>query len=46
METQILAAVSHIRIISKKKPTNEPILPYLNKKVATNWDKKTEGGSV
>ena len=27
-------------------PTNEPILSYLNKKVATNWDKKNEGGSV
>ena len=32
METQILAAISHIKNISKKRPTNERILSYLNKK--------------
>ena len=41
METQILAAISHIKNISKKRPTNERILSCLNKKRATNWDEKT-----
>ena len=38
---QILSAVSHIKIISKKRPTDERISSYLNKKGATNWDEKT-----
>ena len=41
MESQILSAISHIKNISKKRPTNERILSYLNKKGATNWDEKT-----
>ena len=41
MESQILSAISHIKYISKKRPTNERILSYLNKKEATNWDEKT-----
>ena len=41
MESQILAAISHIKNISKKRPTNECILSCLNQKWATNWDKKT-----
>ena len=40
METQILAAISHIKNISKKRPTNERILSYLNKTGSTYWDKK------
>ena len=41
MESQILSAISHIKNISKKRPTSECILSYLNKKGATNWDEKT-----
>ena len=41
MKSQILSAISHIKIISKKRPTNEHLLSYLNKKGATNWDEKT-----
>ena len=41
MESQILSAISHIKNISKKSPTNERILSYLKKKGATNWDEKT-----
>ena len=41
MESQIFSAISHIKNISKKRPTNECILSYLNKKGATNWDEKT-----
>ena len=41
MESQILSAISHIKNISKKRPTNESILSYLNKKGATNCDEKT-----
>ena len=41
METQIVAAISHIKNTSKKKPTNERILFYLNKEGATNWDDMT-----
>ena len=41
METQILSAISHVKNISKKRPTNERILSYLNKKGTTNWDGKT-----
>ena len=41
MGTQILAAISHIQNICKRRPTNGRILSYLNKKGATNWDEKT-----
>ena len=41
MESQILSVIPHIKIISKKRPSNERILSYLNKKRATNWDEKT-----
>ena len=41
MESQILSAISHIKNISKKRPTNGRILSYLNKKGATNWDENT-----
>ena len=41
MDSQILTAISHIKNISKKRPTNERILSYLNKEGATNWDEKT-----
>ena len=41
METQILATISHIKNISEKRPTNEGILSYLNKKGASNWDEET-----
>ena len=41
MESQILSVISHIKNISKKRPTNESILSYLNKKGATNCDEKT-----
>ena len=44
MKSQILSAISHIKIISKRRPTNERILSYLNKKGATNWDEKTVKG--
>ena len=36
-----LSAISHINNITKKRPTNERILSYLNKKGGTNWDEKT-----
>ena len=36
-----ISAISHIKNISKKRPTNERILSYLNKKGATNWDENT-----
>ena len=35
MGTQILAAISHIKNTCKRRPTNERILSYLNKKGAT-----------
>ena len=41
MEYQILSAISHTKNISKKRPIDERILSYLNKKGATNWDEKT-----
>ena len=41
MKSQILSAISHIKIISKKRPTDERLLSYLTKKGATNWDEKT-----
>ena len=41
MESQMLSAISHIKIISKKRPINERILTYLNKKRATKVDEKT-----
>ena len=41
MESRILSAISHIKNISKKRPTNERILFYLNNKGVTNWDEKT-----
>ena len=39
METQILAAISHIKNISKKRPTNNRALSYLN-----NRDEKAVKG--
>ena len=33
--------IPHIKSIGKKRPTNERLLFYLNKKGATNWDEKT-----
>ena len=41
MKSQILSAISHIKIISKKRHSNERILSYLNTKGTTNWDEKT-----
>ena len=41
MESQILSAISHIKNINKKRPTNECTLSYLNKKGATSWDENT-----
>ena len=41
METQILSAFSHIKNISKKRPTNARVISYLNKKGTSNQDKKT-----
>ena len=40
MDSQILTAISHIKNISKNRPTNERILSYLNKEGATNWNEK------
>ena len=40
MDYQILTAISHIKNISKNRPTNERILSYPNKG-ATNWNEKT-----
>ena len=36
-----LAAISHIKNISKKRPTNERILSYLNKKGTTSTGEET-----
>ena len=41
MESQILSTISHIKNISKKRPTNKCILSYQNKKGATRWDERT-----
>ena len=41
MESEILSAFSHIKAISKKRPTNEPILSFLKQKGVKNWDENT-----
>ena len=41
MESEILSAFSHIKVISKKRRTNEPILSFLKQKGVTNWDENT-----
>ena len=41
MESQILSTISHIKNISKKRPTNRRTLSNQNKKGATTWDERT-----
>ena len=41
MEKLLLEAITHIKSVSKKKPTPERLLTYINKSSATNCDEAT-----
>ena len=41
MEKLLLEAINHIKDASKKKPTTERLLTYINKYSATNCDEAT-----
>ena len=41
MEKLLPEAITHIKSVSKRKPTTERLLTYINKSLATNCDKVT-----